>query len=570
MWMLQAFVLVAQSPRVPEKLRFADMELHIDAKARAEIQKDVDRLHQHPGYFQSLLDRVNLYFPTIERVLNEERVPEELKYLVIQESALVSDAVSVSNAVGFWQFKMASGQEVGLRIDKIVDERMHIEAATRGAARYLLRNNSRFDNWLYALMAYNVGPGGALSLVDKDLYGAKSMQVNAKTHWYVKKFLAHQVAFQGLTGHSGHPEMQLHFFTTSTGGRLDELSKEFAIAPDLLRDYNKWLKTSQVPSDKPYRIVLPIAYDNSIALARLGNGVPPTTVAQMAPSNQRPEYTTRFVLLNRLEAVVARPGDTQKSLAQFAGISRWKLRRFNDLLAREPLRSNQAYYLEKKRRKAQEEYHVLQPGETLWDVAQAYGLRLNRLLKLNRLAPTQAVKPGRQLHLRKRIGRNDSPVFKPISPNPERSSSIRSAEALATSNEQDKAGNPNGHSQHSENSFTAEPIRPSGMEPFEYKVQKGDTYFGIAAKLGLAVDDILLWNGANAAEPLRVGQILQMYRPKPLTKYARESDHFYVVQPGDTLFGIAKKSGIKVEQLMELNGLKDNTIHPGQQLRIRP
>lgn len=568
MWMLQAFVLVAQSPQVPEKLRFADMELHIDARARAEIQKDVDRLHQHPGYFQSLLDRVNLYFPTIEQVLQEERVPDEFKYLVIQESALVSDAVSVSNAVGFWQFKMASGQEVGLRIDRQVDERMHIESATRGAARYLTRNNSRFDNWLYALLAYNVGPGGALSLVDKDLYGVKKMPVTTKTHWYVKKFLAHQVAFQGRTGLSRHPDLQLHLWPTQKGESLDNLSRMFAIEPAVLRDYNKWLKTNRVPEGKPFKVVLPVSHGNTQALAALNGGNLPrrTLASQTEPSLQKPIYTTRFVQINDLEAVVAKAGDTQQSLAQFAGISRAKLRRFNDLLRRESIRPDQPYYLEKKNRKAEATYHVLMPGESLWEVAQMYGLRLNRLLKLNRIEPTEAVQAGRQLHLKKRIRKNARPVYKEVKQASSGSRIIASSEL--PSQNADRSAAPPSFS-YTENQWKAEPIRPEGMEAFTYTVQKGDTYFGIAARLGLAVDDILLWNGANAATPLSIGQTLTMYKPKQNGKKAADHTVSYQVQPGDTLFGIAKKSGMSLEQLMELNGLKDTTIHPGQQLRIK-
>ena len=191
-FILSSHLVQAQAPRVPSDLRFGDITLDLDNKVREEIQVDVDRLYRSPTYFQSLLDRVNLYFPIIEGVLKQENVPDEFKYLVIQESALISDAVSVSNAVGFWQFKMASAQEVGMRVDRQIDERAHIERASRGAAKYLKRNNQTFDNWIYALLSYNVGLGGALSIVDKKYYGARKLPITSKTHWYVKKFLAHQ------------------------------------------------------------------------------------------------------------------------------------------------------------------------------------------------------------------------------------------------------------------------------------------------------------------------------------------------------------------------------------------
>ena len=69
------------------------------------------------------IDRMLLYFPIIERIFKEEGVPEDFETLAIQESGLISDAVSSADAVGFWQFKDFTAQEVGLRVDKRIDER---------------------------------------------------------------------------------------------------------------------------------------------------------------------------------------------------------------------------------------------------------------------------------------------------------------------------------------------------------------------------------------------------------------------------------------------------------------
>src|SRR5688572_8434543 len=127
---------VAQTPQVPHKMHFGGMTLNIHADARAEIQKDVDRLHSSPRYFNLMVERAKTYFPIIERTFKEERVPDDLKYLALQESALISNAVSTSNAVGYWQFKAETAKEMGLLVNNRVDERMNIVAASRGAAKY--------------------------------------------------------------------------------------------------------------------------------------------------------------------------------------------------------------------------------------------------------------------------------------------------------------------------------------------------------------------------------------------------------------------------------------------------
>ena len=126
----------AQQPVVTSRMEFAGIKLRIMDDARREIQKDVDALTASPKYYEIKAERARTYFPIIERVFKEERLPQDFKYLCLQESALISDAVSTSNAVGFWQFKDFTAVEVGMRVDRTVDERKNIVASTRGAARW--------------------------------------------------------------------------------------------------------------------------------------------------------------------------------------------------------------------------------------------------------------------------------------------------------------------------------------------------------------------------------------------------------------------------------------------------
>ena len=131
---------------VPDEIDFAGMKLILTAGAKRLIQADVNMIYANPKYLQQKIDRANLYFPIIERVFHEENFPEEFKYLALQESSLLQDAISSSNAVGFWQFKKESAVEVGLRVDGEVDERMHIVYASRGASKYLKKNNTALNN----------------------------------------------------------------------------------------------------------------------------------------------------------------------------------------------------------------------------------------------------------------------------------------------------------------------------------------------------------------------------------------------------------------------------------------
>lgn len=181
------FPAAAQNPQVPHKMEFAGITLVIRDDARREIQKDVDALTQSPRHYNIKAERAKTYFPIIEKVFAEEQVPDDFKYLSLQESALIADAVSSSNAVGFWQFKDFTAIEMGLRVDKEIDERLNIVASSRAAARYIKKNNTFFDNWVYALQAYQMGAGGVMKTVKDNQSGATRMEINSHTYWYVKK-----------------------------------------------------------------------------------------------------------------------------------------------------------------------------------------------------------------------------------------------------------------------------------------------------------------------------------------------------------------------------------------------
>ena len=421
-------LLSAQVPQVGNTMEFAGMELRLTDQARRDIQSSVDALYRSEKFFGIMLERVDLYMPVIESILVEQGVPEDFKYLVIQESALIPDAVSSSNAVGFWQFKEASATELSMRVDRQVDERMNIVSATQGAAQYLLRSNAEFDNWLYSLLSYMVGQGGTSRSVDKRFYGSRKMTIDKDTHWYIKKYLSHKVAFENAIG-KNRRDILLYQYTNTANKSLRHIAREFDADEEQLEAYNKWLKTNSIPDDKVYTVIVPLNISESKDLfaeqtenKHKKAKEEPTENRVYGQKQQAPEEIIAtpdkllIVELNKLKGVVARAGDHAEKLAQLGDISERRFRNINDLEDGDKILAGQFYYLEKKRSRARVYEHVLQPGESLWSVSQKYGIRLRKLIRKNRLERGEQPKPGRVLWLRFIRPRNEPVEHREVKP----------------------------------------------------------------------------------------------------------------------------------------------------------
>ncbi|HDI60805.1 MAG TPA: lytic transglycosylase domain-containing protein, partial [Desulfobacteraceae bacterium] len=106
------------------------------------------------------LKRAGRYFPEIEAILEQEGLPEDLKYLAVIESGLRPHAGSSAGAVGYWQFIRATALRYGLAVDNRKDLRRNLEASTRAAARYFKDLYAQFGSWHLAAAAYNMGEQG--------------------------------------------------------------------------------------------------------------------------------------------------------------------------------------------------------------------------------------------------------------------------------------------------------------------------------------------------------------------------------------------------------------------------
>ncbi len=103
------------------------------------------------------IKRAGRVFPVIEKHLAELGLPNDLKYLAVAESSLLTYIESNKGAVGTWQMIEETGVRNGLRKEELVDERNSLERATSAALLYLQSLRQEFGCWTLALAAYNCG-----------------------------------------------------------------------------------------------------------------------------------------------------------------------------------------------------------------------------------------------------------------------------------------------------------------------------------------------------------------------------------------------------------------------------
>lgn len=123
--------------KLPDELDFCGERVPLnnpEVKERAE--REFYLLLQQKGQVVLYIKRAGKYFPTYERLLKEQSLPDDLKYLSVAESALYQSRSSKS-AYGLWQFMEGTGKTYGLQINKFVDERANVEKSTAAAIKYL-------------------------------------------------------------------------------------------------------------------------------------------------------------------------------------------------------------------------------------------------------------------------------------------------------------------------------------------------------------------------------------------------------------------------------------------------
>jgi hypothetical protein len=211
--------------------------------------------------------RANKWFPVIEPILKANGIPSDFKYLALVESGLMN-VVSSAGAVGFWQLLKTTGQEYGLEVNDVIDERYSVVKSTEAACKYLNEAYARYGSWTLAAASYNMGMNGVdRQLKRQDAQTYYDLLLNDETSRYVFRVLVAKEIHEHPTKYGFHYRLKDLYmpnetYTLIVDSAITDLAKfahQHKANYKILKIFNPWLRDSYLAnkSRKRYEILLP-------------------------------------------------------------------------------------------------------------------------------------------------------------------------------------------------------------------------------------------------------------------------------------------------------------------------
>jgi len=250
---------IVTSVTIPEELDFAGERTPLE---NFDVKESLDMELLVNSYWQShtllLIKRANRYFPVIEKILKENGIPDDFKYLPVAESDLMN-LVSPAKAVGFWQFKKATAVEQGLEVNDEIDERYHLEKATEAACKFLNHSYDLYGSWTMAAASYNMGRTGLNRQIERqDERDYYDLLLNEETGRYIYRLLAlkqimenpEEYGFEFEKSELYPPIPSYKVTVDSPVEDFAEFAKRYSINYKVLKIFNPWLRDKKLTNSK--------------------------------------------------------------------------------------------------------------------------------------------------------------------------------------------------------------------------------------------------------------------------------------------------------------------------------
>ncbi|GAB4109630.1 MAG: hypothetical protein Kow001_09930 [Acidobacteriota bacterium] len=350
---------------------------------------------------EEAIQRSGRYLPLIKAIFREEGLPQDLVYMAHAESLFKPKAYSRARARGIWQFMAGTARLYDLKVNYWVDERLDVVKATRGAARHLKDLKAEFGDWYLALAAYNSGPGRVARVLKRhgelDYWTMASRRLLPReTRNYVPSIIAAIFIYRNPEryGFNITPDPPLEYEEVPVSDQVDlgVMAELLQLENGVLEDLNPALVRRVTPGDTTYAVKVPPGTGARL-LAQL---------AELPPSQRLRFQTHRVGRGETLSAIARRYGVSIEAVASANNLRNiHRLSLGQELLI--PVSGvnprQMASAAVRNGGATSPDRHVVRPGDSLYKIARAYGLKLADLFRWNNLRPGALIHPGQEIRL---------------------------------------------------------------------------------------------------------------------------------------------------------------------------
>ena len=271
---------------------------------------------------------------------------------------------------------------------------------------------------------------------------------------------------------------------------------------------------------------------------------------------------------NAIKAVIAGKNQTIGLLAKDLNKEADDLREFNDMEDGEmALIEGKVYYLyEKYSDNGNADYHITEPGESLWDISQRYAIELRQIGKRNRMSVSETPQVGRVIYLNTKRSKRTPIEIKP-------------KDQIPVSSTPDDKQNANVKSDDGKNGLFDLVKDPRVLDTANYyAVKPGENIFTVSQQTGLSLDDLQKYNtDIDFTKELEAGRAVRKTpptdaknntQPYPGLDEPHKGRRAHVVMPGESPTIIAAKYNVSEQDIYIWNGLAPQDVMPGMSLFV--
>ncbi|RKZ30699.1 hypothetical protein DRQ36_04610 [bacterium] len=465
--------------------------------------------------FSEWLRRSGRYLPMIKEIFESRGLPTDLAYLPLIESGFSPGAYSWAHAVGMWQFVKSTGRIFGLKVNWWLDERRDVEKSTIAAADYYESLYKKFGDWELCLAAYNCGDGRIKRAIEKqrtDNYW--EMDLPTETENYVPLFMAALIIAKNPEAYGfdiePYPPYEFETIKVDEPTNLEIIAQCTDTSLSFIQELNPEILRYCTPPDiTAYPIRVPIG--KAETFAERYAAIPEEDRTVWARHKVRKGETLSEIALHYGTSVAILAETNRLKNAHRLSIGQELVIPVSPGVAKALAAKGSAPIPARTAPSGEgsiNRYYTVKKNDTLSEIAEKHGVRLDDLLLANSLGKGSVIKPGLRLKI------------------------------------------------------------PYGRTKTTYTVRSGDTPSTIAARFGVRTEDFLNWNNLNRKSTIYPGQKLVVLATESHREPKGKIVH--TVRKGESLWAIARRYNVHISEIVAWNGLssKNVTLSIGQKLEI--